>query len=169
MSIKDTKDWFVSGQNLQKFWMSVIENFARDAPAQIEAHERNLAEGAPFLNAVIQLSRGNSAPVIEILLSEYEITTEDRETLAFYYKGGFSRPRKKGRRNGAEHEAAIIAKRFYSEWKDLNRRMAIRDHGNSDEMKDEASRFITEQYMPVLRADQELTRQNMERGKDRQK
>ncbi|MFD1987985.1 hypothetical protein ACFSOZ_36815 [Mesorhizobium newzealandense] len=166
---RDDDGWKVSGQNLQKYWLTVMANFVGDAPAQIKALERSLAEDAPFLNCVIQAHRGNNGPIIEILRSDYEITPDDRQALAFYLQGGFAGPKKRrGRPKGAENEAATIATKFYREWKDLNRRLGIRDHGKSDQMKDEAARFVADEYVSRLQANTDTTRENMERGKNRQ-
>lgn len=161
--------WQELGKNLQQYWIDVFQKFRKNGPADFRRHEAELADQHPFLNAVVQLNRGNRQPIIDYLRSDNPISSDDRADLAFYFEGGLSHKPRKGRKNGAEHEAGLIAVKFYKEWKDMNRRHRVTDHGNSDHMKDEAARFVVEDYLPHWQADYETTRENMERGKNRQK
>ena len=89
------------------------------------------------------------------------MTQFDRNQLADMVLVSFTRQAKTGRRKRFEiRGCAAVARQFYLEWKDANRRNGINDWGHGDEMKDEACRVAIEHYrvsLPGLKGDPPVT------------
>ena len=100
------------------------------------------------LDAAIRRQLNGEDGAVATYLRANRLTDEDQVTLARFLDGDMKPPpRSRGQPKKNARGAAEIALRFYDEWKDLNRRLAVPDHGNAEAMRTEAVRFITEDFL----------------------
>ena len=103
---------------------------------------------------VAEAQFGDPSSLVAFLRSGHKLTQFDRNELAGMLEVIFTRRAKPAKQRGRPKQTLIpvfvsVARRFYREWKDANRRKGISDWGHGDEMKDEACRLAIELYGQV--------------------
>jgi hypothetical protein len=96
--------------------------------------------------AMVDAIQGNPSRLLEYLGSERPLT--NRREVASCLALAFKKPNPRtGRpRKGDVQLFASQALIFYEEWKQLNRRLGIRNYGHANDMKEEACRVILDLY-----------------------
>jgi hypothetical protein len=129
---------------------------------------------------VAEAQFGDPSSLVAFLRSGHKLTQFDRNELAGMLGVIFTGQAKPAKQRGRPKQTLIpvfvnVARRFYREWKDANRRKGISDWGHGDEMKDESCRFAIASYVDrfpsLLREDLptfEQVRDLMERSQKRQ-
>jgi hypothetical protein len=144
-------EWQAEGRELGKLW---IERSRLPCDCTFCRRERSgkTRRENYWVWVVGTACRGNPSGLVKHLRSRRAITRADRRILAELFEAHFTgeidralkaigRPKKHWARSCARG-----ALKFYSEWRDLNRRKGVNDWGHGDEMKDEACRVLIEIY-----------------------
>lgn len=118
------------------------------AAASLERHLVAVGSQAPLLRAVIAHRRGDISAIPRLLRSDYQLTTDDRETLAHFLEGGFDEPLKAGRRKSNERWVGMEASLFLADWRDIAKRENVSIYGHTKKMRDQAIEFIIADFIP---------------------
>lgn len=161
------------GQELQAYWLDMHRKAREGLPEKLAAQRQRLDEMDPFGAAIRRFDEGDKRAVAEYL-SDHQLTDENRAQLATYALEMMldaAKP-KSGRPKGNALGAAKIAKRFYREWREWNKRRGFSDHGHGEKMKEEAVRFICDVFLSRIygvsgQQQHELVLQNMKRPSHR--
>jgi hypothetical protein len=135
----DAASWKDTGRKLAEERAEEHQNMRRlvaeiASRVMAEPHEAPTRE---WSDAVHAACNGDPSRLVEYLRSERALTRTDRDLLATFLPSML----KKGRPGKDEVKSlARVALVFYQEWKQLNRRLGIRDHGHADDMKQQACR-----------------------------
>jgi hypothetical protein len=127
-----------AGQRCDCYWCRVYQNSRR-------GRRENYWVGVVAFAAL-----GDPSALVKNLDSRRKLTRFDRRVLADLLAAVFSKEPERalhpiGRpKHIAARACASVARRFYSDWKAINRHWCISDQGHSDEMKDEACRVALE-------------------------
>jgi hypothetical protein len=102
-----------------------------------------------WIAVVCNAMRGDPSYLVKHLRSRRALTQFDRKMLAECLEAHLTGEVGKDRGRPQKHYARLLARMaliFYQEWKQINRRQGIRDHGHGGEMKDEACRVALDFY-----------------------
>jgi hypothetical protein len=120
----------------------------RDAANTMERHSPGQDIHLEFMQAIETLeTEGDPLPLETYLRSERPLGRQERKILAAVFHRRYA---SKGGRSPDSllRIAATLACAFYDAWRELNRKIGVRDRGHSLEMKDYAARVMTEIWLP---------------------
>ena len=143
-------DYRSTKRSLCDTWLRRREAMQEEMRAAFAQHEWQWNEPC-FARALYQHARGNSQLLIDYLRSDALFSANDREQCAQVLEGVLERNKSRGRpRNSLARAAAMQSRIFYKMWRKKNKEAGIRDHGYGDKMKDDAVRFVIEDFEPHL-------------------
>jgi hypothetical protein len=158
-------DWRESGRLIQREfleWKKSPNVFRNDPGDLLGRYERS------FRGALLSHLGGDASKLVSYLRSDRPISSEDRNDWADVLEGKFSREPRRRPKNRDVHGAARVALLVYREWRHRNDLNGVSDWGFRDEMKDEAIRFVLEEFEPPEHeVKPEAVRELMDREKSR--
>jgi hypothetical protein len=148
--------WRENGERLREHWRNIAVKHAQEnTPLDLM---KALPEPGPsmmwtitvspklnpeFVNALRECSADDMAPLAAYLASDKPLGPRERKRLAAMLPEG----RKTGRpKNTQLRAAASAAAFFYKEWRALNEKQGIADHGRCGAMKDYSAQWVVEDY-----------------------
>lgn len=147
---------------LQKRWLKNIAFVQRT----FQARRRSPPDSRfTFIMAVYQCSKNRPQDLIDYLRSNRPLERNERDILADFFEDQM-KPAKKPKRGRPRlrlhRTTAWEASFFYKQWREENKRMGVMDRGQGNAMKDEAVRFVIEEFQPT-NVDPEIIRSLMDR------
>jgi hypothetical protein len=166
-------DWHQNGERLRKEWReNALEGIKRELPPQLISLMESLPEPGPgnmweikrrreglsdeFMEALNASTDDDMSPLANYVASDKPLSQEERKVLSLRLP-----KRKTGRPQDTQlRTAASIACMFYKEWRELNKRLQVRDHGHCPEMKEYAAQWMVEDWFWWGSKGQELNETN---------